>query len=455
MIIAACMVAVVAIAVYAPMLHAWFVADDFAWLDDAAFFCRHPLAIFGRDFGGFVRPVLHATFAADYCLFGEWAPGYYATNIGIHALNAVLLFALIDALGGGAGLAALSALLFALAAPHWRATAWIAARPEGLMTVFGLLTLLAFHRWKVTGSRGWYAAAIGFFLLAMGSKETAVTLAPLLLVMEGVIYRRVTWRAHAPVWILAALLGVAVAVNGRLSTEWAASFSVGPHMLAQMRDALVRIWGPLTAPARYSWLWYVPAVVLIAIGVFGNRWQRFGLIWAVVGALPYSLNRRDPVFLSRYMYFASAGAQMVVAASIVALWRGSRFWAMKGLVTAGAAALLWFHVAAVRPMLADWRGLSERLRYAAEHRPELPPGRRAVALVNLRYGRWYLNHLYGTVPPYVIVDRQGAKPAILVGTSVGSLLGQLERETAPGALSVVQDERAGFPPYRPHRALAR
>ena len=450
-----CVLAVVAIAMYAPMFRAGFVADDFGSLNDAAFFCRHPLAIFGRDFGGFVRPFLHATFAADYCLFREWAPGYYLTNIALHALNGMLLFLVIEGFGATTGVATLSALLFVVAAPHWHATAWIAARPEGLMTACALGTLLAFQRWKATGSRCWYAAVIGLFILALASKETGVILAPLLVATEKLMYQRVTWRAHAPVWILALIAGAAAFANSRVSTEWASSFGVGLQMFAQMRDALVRIWGPLTLLTGFSPLWYVLAVVLITAGVFGNRWQRFGLVWTALGLLPYSLNRGDPVFLARYTYFASAGAQLVVAASIVALWNGARFWGTRSLVAGAAVALLWLHVAAVKPMLADWRGLSDRLRFAAVDRPELPAGRVALALVNLRYGRWYLNHLYGRVPPYVVVDIPGNRPAIVAGKSIPGLLAELAREARPGTLTIVQEERAGFPSYRPGAVRAR
>ena len=427
------------------MTRAWFFADDFAWLVDSAAFCRHPLAILGRDFGGFIRPLLHATFAANYALFGEQAAGYYWTNIGIHALNVVLVFVLLQGFGSGRALAALSALLFAVAAPHWPATAWISARPEGLVTAFVLGTLIAFQRWKTSASKTWYGGMIGLFVLAMASKETAVVIAPLMVIAEWLFYRRVTLRGQEPIWIMASVGGLAAFANSRIATEWAGSFDIGVHMLPQMESGLVWIWAPVAAGEWFRWVWVAPAAALVAAVVAGNRYQRLGAAWVLVTLLPYTLSHGYLVMALRYMYLASVGAQLLVASSVCAAWKWGRAAQVRVVLAAAVMALLGFHIAMVRHHLADRRDLTHRLRYAAQLKPALTTERRAVILVNLRFGRWYLYHLYGYVPPYAIVDIPGHKPAILACKSLRQMVGQLDAENAPGTVTLVQYEPTGWP----------
>lgn len=427
------------------MTRAWFFADDFAWLVDSAAFCRHPLAIFGRDFGGFIRPLLHATFAANYALFGEQAAAYYWTNIGIHAVNAVLVFVLLRGFGCGRAVATLSALLFGVGAPHWVATALVAARPEGLVTAFVLGTLIAFQRWKASGSKAWYGGMIALFVLAMASKETAVVIAPLMVIVEWLFCRRVTLRGQEPIWIMAGLGGLAMFANSRIATEWSESFGIGVHMVPQIESGLVQIWAPVVVGESFRWLWVAPAAALVAAVAAGNRYQRLGAAWLLLTLLPYTLGHKYGTIAPRYMYLASVGAQLLVASSVWAAWEWARAAQARVVLAAAVLGLLGFHIAAARGYMAERRDLTYRLRYAAQLKPALTNERRAVVLVNLRFGWWYLYYLYGYVPPYAIVDIRGHKPAILACKSLRQMVGQLDAANPPGAVTLVQSEPTGWP----------
>jgi hypothetical protein len=437
--------AAVVVALYYPMTRAWFFADDFAWLVDSAAFCRHPISIFGRDFGGFIRPLLHATFAADYCLFGEHAAAYYWTNIAIHALNTVLVFVLLQSFGGPRPMAALAALLFGVGAPHWVATALIAARPEGLVTAFVLGTMIAFQRWKTSGSNAWYGAMIALFVLAMSSKETAVVVPPLMVVSEWLFHRRVTLRGQEPIWFMAGLGGLAMFFNSRIATQWSESFDIGVHMAPQVESGLVQIWAPVQVGEWYRWLWLAPAAALAAAGAAGNRYQRLGAVWMVLTLVPYTLSHKYVTIAPRYMYLASIGAQLLVASSVWAAWEWARAAQSRVALAVGLISLLSFHIMSARASMAERRDLTHRLRIASRIKPRLTSERRAVVLVNLRFGWWYLYYLYGYVPPYIIVDIGGHPPAIIACRSLRGMLRQLEAENPPGTVTLVQSEPTGQP----------
>ncbi|MCJ7740343.1 tetratricopeptide repeat protein, partial [Candidatus Microgenomates bacterium] len=121
------------------------------------------------------RPVLLLSFAIDHAIWGNNPIGYHLTSILLHAANAFLIFLLIQRLFQRKILAFFTALLFIIHPIQTEAVAYASGRTDLLCSFFILLSLLFFLKKNIL------PAAV-FFILAILSKETAIIL-PFLLIL--------------------------------------------------------------------------------------------------------------------------------------------------------------------------------------------------------------------------------------------------------------------------------
>jgi hypothetical protein len=167
---------------YAPDLRSGFVWDDAEYIRDnplikasdglRRFWCT-------TEFPDYYA-LSNSSFWLEWRLWGNKPAGYHASNILLHAINALLIWRLLQRLQIPA--AWMAALVFALHPVNVMSVAWISERKNMLSLLFTLLAALAFLRWDDIGKRGWYALAIGAFALALLSK-TAVVMFPAVLLL--------------------------------------------------------------------------------------------------------------------------------------------------------------------------------------------------------------------------------------------------------------------------------
>ncbi len=201
------------------------VGNGFAY-DDTEIVERNPLVTEGRVADAFVqpywpkfapgsglyRPVTVATLAAEWPLANGRPQVFHATNVALHVGVVLALFALL--LGFGKVLpAALGAGWFAVHPVHTEAVANIVGRAELLAALFVLLACLLYDRvrseapWVRGGRLLGIACCYG---LALGSKEIAVSLPALLVLLEGgrTSEESFSSRLRREALILPALIGV-------------------------------------------------------------------------------------------------------------------------------------------------------------------------------------------------------------------------------------------------------
>ena len=94
------------------------------------------------------HPLTWLSHALDYQLFVLNPAGHHFDSVLIHALNAVLLFLLLEWITKRVGPSLLVAALFALHPLNVESVAWVAERKNILSTLFFLLTIAAY---------AWYA----------------------------------------------------------------------------------------------------------------------------------------------------------------------------------------------------------------------------------------------------------------------------------------------------------
>jgi tetratricopeptide (TPR) repeat protein len=133
---------------------------------------------------GYWRPLTWLSHMLDWQLFGENAGGHHWTNVILHLINTLLLFAVLCNITGALWRSACVAALFAVHPMNVESVAWIANRAGLLSTCFGLLSLFCYTLYlRKPAWRGHLAVAAAFSLSLM-AKPMLVTLPFLLLLID-------------------------------------------------------------------------------------------------------------------------------------------------------------------------------------------------------------------------------------------------------------------------------
>jgi tetratricopeptide (TPR) repeat protein len=186
---------------------------------------------------GHYHPLYWLSFAADFAANGLEPGPWHRTQIGLHAVAAVCVFAVarrflllmrpVDPPARRAAAAAIAALLFSLHPLRVETAAWLSARHDALASIFSLLCLLAYlnyAEWPTRAPRrgAWMFAACLLFTCAALSKDMSLTLPVVLLVIDAYPLRRwapsfrsmfakstiQVWSEKAAMFAIALVLGV-------------------------------------------------------------------------------------------------------------------------------------------------------------------------------------------------------------------------------------------------------
>ena len=150
--------------------------DEISDLDHE--FCR------GYINTSYYRPIINTSFIIDYALGGTSPFIYRLSNIIIHILCTILLFHLFLNFKIDIKYAGFFAFLFALHPINVNAVAWIVGRNDMLYALFGITSILFLFQYCDKGK--FHSVVLLFFsiLLSMLSKETALMLPALILIIS-------------------------------------------------------------------------------------------------------------------------------------------------------------------------------------------------------------------------------------------------------------------------------
>jgi tetratricopeptide (TPR) repeat protein len=323
----------------------------------------------------YYRPMMTLGYLVCYKLFGLRPYGFHLFSLLLHVLVVCLVFALTERVTGDRVWAFVAGALFALHPIHSESVAWIAAVTDLEVTFFYLLTFglfLALARPGDGRSEGMVAAMGGTFLLALLSKEQAMTLPALATVYEH-FYRAdrsetslsqklarygVLWLVGMAYLLFRIHFLGALAPGERLreltppQIMFCALALVGQYLwkvLWPVRLCAFYVFHPSTRPFDLRVL--AGLLVLLALGaVFmvcwrsreGNvRFASFGIIWFIATLAP-ALNPRwvgENVFTERYLYLPSVGVVWLIGLGAAKLWSraGPRPGQRRALALAGLA----------------------------------------------------------------------------------------------------------------------
>ena len=220
---------------------------------------------------GLYRPITLLTFHANHVAGGLNPFGYHVTNIALHTLVVLVLYALGLRLGLSWMGAFSSASLFAVHPVHTEAIVNIVGRAELLMSLGVLLAL----RWYIENGAtsevrpGYRVASLGAFSLALLSKEQAIVL-PFIIILYDISVGK-NHRGAASAWLKRAapmyagyfiLLGALFALRFLLMGP---AFFKGPGSIAFLDNPLAhltwadRIPGALAVAGQYIKLFAWPS----------------------------------------------------------------------------------------------------------------------------------------------------------------------------------------------------
>ncbi len=149
--------------------------------------------IFSAPLSRSYTPLTLVSFSLDHAIWGLDPFGYHLTNLLLHLANTLLVFLLIRHLTGHLLASLVAALLFGVHPLRVESVVWITERKDVLSTLFFLTALLCYLRFR--GQRSFfYLLSFLSFLLALLSKQIAITLPLVFLLCDFLADRAWTWR---------------------------------------------------------------------------------------------------------------------------------------------------------------------------------------------------------------------------------------------------------------------
>jgi protein O-mannosyl-transferase len=317
--------AAVAFLAYIPSLWGVFHFDDYNVI--VHYPTVHSWEALLERWGGGVRPLLKASYTLNWTL----GFGFSAFNIACHALNAALLYLVGEALFRDRRAAWIAAALFALHPAATEAVTYISGRSSSLMAVFYLGAMLAYLR------RMHWSVSTVLFLLAVATRETAVTLPAALLLCELCRHDPLPWREIVrrqwPHWMLLLAGAVFVLFNQRYFDLLAYGYgerSLADNLITQVGGIsylalrLISLQGYNIDPALPTLTGWTDALrfqaamlfVLLLLGIVNLRrrpWVGFGILWFFLQLAPTnSIVPRLDVANDRQLYLASWGLFLAI-----------------------------------------------------------------------------------------------------------------------------------------------
>lgn len=289
-----------------------------------------------------VRPVLYATFLFDHSLYGTTPAGYHLLNLLLHFGSGLLIYRILTGavMDKHSPVPFWTTLLFLIHPIGTETVTYISGRASGLMAFLYLFALFLYIKAdepseNVTRRRLYLPGALASFVLALGSKETAITL-PIIFLLWDVLVRRVngpTFRAtilyrQSPFWIVLLVAAGWAWSHPRYTALAEFSFTIRPfwdNLLSQIHVAAYSLrlfftpWNQNfdhDLPVFHSLTqWPLPLDLLLLLAVAGSALfsakrlplAAFGLAWFFIQLLPTSLIPRNDLLSERNLYLPAIG----------------------------------------------------------------------------------------------------------------------------------------------------
>ena len=366
-----------AFAIYIPSLYSEFIRDDTwqivenpqiqSWDYLPRLFSTHLWSQSGHEYAvRFYRPLFSFWMLVVNTIGGLSPVWWHFSSILLHAAATFAVYKLSGRLLQNGVAALFAALMFALHPIHVDAVSWVSASNEILFTLFALCAILALlpeNAEAPVGTRRLGASAI-FYTAALLTKETAIVIGPILLLVV-LVTRQCAKAVTAGLWYFsatAAYFMVRWCALHRIGTEeskhtWREVLLTSPSVLAFYLKKLlfpIHLSGfyvnPLLAAPTTS-MWLTICALLLSAALVVWIALRYSLLIGIAASitifplLPALLGIRiydqGDMTHDRYLYLPSVGLCLLFGLLARWVWTGSRAIRVS-FMTATTALLLAF-----------------------------------------------------------------------------------------------------------------
>ena len=333
-------------------------------------------------------PLTRISHMADYQFFGLRSGWHHMTNLLLHALAALLLFAALQRMTGALWPSAFVAFLLALHPFHVESVAWVAERKDVLCAFFWCLALWCYARYAERPGVGRYLLVLGAFSCALMAKPMAVTLPLVLLLLDFWPLRRanrlvILWE-KLPLFALAAGASL-VTFIAQQQGHAVQSLRVLPaglrvsNSLVTYVTYIVRMFWPAKLAVFYPYSHQLPVwravaagVVLAGITVLALRrlhsspYLAVGWFWYIGTLVPVIglVQVGGQSSADRYTYLPAVGLAIMLswgAVDVVKRWPGAR-----NVVVASALAACSLCMVLTWLQLRYWANTEALFRHALD-----------------------------------------------------------------------------------------
>jgi cytochrome c-type biogenesis protein CcmH/NrfG len=343
-------IAIVTFIAYSSALHGEFISDDITTIRDNPLIrsldWAHVREIFRTFDGANYMPLKVLSLAIDYRVWGPAPFGFHVSNVVIHILCALVIYAIVRRLAFGACPALFVAVLWAVHPLQVESVAWISERKNVLSGLFFFAAFYVYLAYSEHGRARSYVAVLALYVLALLSKMNTMVLPAVCLAFEIAFRFRLRARdvlASVPMFALAGLVGW---YNIAGNPIHGGDYEGGSAIVTWLSSSVVvyRYLGKLVWPAHLSSFYEVPlrgsvlnAPVLCAVlgllalagitvyCIVARRREGFWILWfgitlaPMLNIIPFRSMMND-----RYMYLPMLGPLALAANGLAAAARAPR-----------------------------------------------------------------------------------------------------------------------------------
>jgi hypothetical protein len=306
---------------------------DYRWIRLLS--ASHLARIFQDVVNGTYIPLTMLSFAFEYHFFGANPWIYHLTNLCLHLAVTLLVFVFGLQAGLSLRAACMAALLFGVHPMHVESVAWVTERKDVLYSVFYLLAICLYERYRQCGRGSVYLGSLICGMLSLLAKPMALSLPLILWVCDRLARRPFSLRIIGdkipfflfvvPVTWITYVHHARMPVNNWLEAPllwcWTLSFYVQKFFLPLILLPIYPLPKPVSLfnPEYALSVMTVILLVLMMIRHRASRWVMFAgsyFFFSIFFLLRVDVGVDANIVADRFMYLPSLGVCFLIGAVV-------------------------------------------------------------------------------------------------------------------------------------------